>query len=84
MAPIELKNLSSNWKKLQKTLPPSSSKLQEKDAHESGLKRKRTGTTNGSHAQVRNHAVRSACWGNPGSISQAISNRLGSLLLHPA
>jgi RNA exonuclease 4 len=52
MAPIELKNLSSNWKKLQKTLPPSSSKLQEKDAHESGLKRKRTGTTNGSHAQA--------------------------------
>ncbi|KAF2659154.1 RNA exonuclease 4 [Lophiostoma macrostomum CBS 122681] len=56
MALIELKNLSSNWKQLQKTLQPStskpaSSKSQERDGHES-LKRKRSGNTNGSHAQV--------------------------------
>ena len=61
MAPIELKDLSSNWKKLQKTLQPSTSKPtssrpQEKDAHES-LKRKRAGTTNGSHAHISSSSL---------------------------
>ncbi|KAF2010057.1 RNA exonuclease 4 [Aaosphaeria arxii CBS 175.79] len=52
MAPIELKNLSSNWKKLQKTLQPSSksasSKPEEKSDHTS-LKRKRATQLNGEH-----------------------------------
>ncbi|KAF2467665.1 RNA exonuclease 4 [Lindgomyces ingoldianus] len=56
MAPVELKDVSSNWKKLQKTLQssnPISSKLQplkaEGQERNSPLKRKRAGKFNGGH-----------------------------------
>ncbi|KAF2268833.1 hypothetical protein CC78DRAFT_613069 [Lojkania enalia] len=61
MAPIELSNLSSNWKKLQKTLqspkPPSTSaksepsKAEAKLQHNS-LKRKRATDVNGEHTHT--------------------------------
>ncbi|KAJ4301584.1 3'-5' exonuclease [Kalmusia sp. IMI 367209] len=54
MAPIELTNLSSNWKKLQKTLqrttPSASTTEQAADTSKASLKRKRPGKINGEHA----------------------------------
>jgi RNA exonuclease 4 len=41
MAPMELSNLSSNWKRLQKTLPPAVKKPTPSPAQDSALKRKR-------------------------------------------
>jgi RNA exonuclease 4 len=53
MAPIELSNLSSNWKKLQKTLQPATSTAKstsEGTSQHSSLKRKRSTNTDGEHA----------------------------------
>lgn len=62
MAPIELKSLSSNWKKLQQTLPskPSSDapplKSGEKNEHKA-LKRKRPGQADGDHSHASAKSV---------------------------
>jgi len=49
MAPIELSNLSSNWKQLQKTLKPSKPTTPQAEKSDS-LKRKRPTKVNGEHA----------------------------------
>lgn len=55
MAPVELTNLSSNWRVLQKRLqaakPASSSTAQPADADTALLKRKRSGKTSEEHAR---------------------------------
>jgi RNA exonuclease 4 len=54
MAPVELSNLSSNWKQLQKTLQPSKPSTAQSESS-SSLKRKRPSKADGGHAASIGH-----------------------------